>query len=199
MKREPVAGSSPAAIMRLLLVAVLPADLVPAVQVGAGDGFADVEPRRELLADVRDRVEVLAHVGDVLGRVLVVARDASATRRRRARRARRRRTRRPRAARRGAGASARCSSDSASGSTWCSEVIATAASKARRRFEVEQRDGSTPSLALGVDRGHVVAGAAQHRGQRAVAGADLEHAGGRGRQCGADVGDGVRSGHGGAR
>jgi hypothetical protein len=66
----------------------------------------------------------------------------------------------------------------------------------RLRFEVEQRDGQHVALAARVDGGHVVPGAAQHRGERAVPGTDLEHPRGGGWQGGTNEGDGVRSRHG---
>ena len=87
-------------------------------------------------------------------------------------------------------------SDWPSGTTWCSETIATAASKLRGgASRSSSATGTTPSPPFGVDRGDVVAGAAQDRGQLAVAGADLEHAGGRRGQGGANVRDGVRRRH----
>ena len=127
---------------------------------------------------------------------LVVAGCARATTRRRARRGGRRRTRRSPGGRRGAapprGGAATCRAGRRG---------AARASRPRRRSErggasrSASATGSTAPLALRVDRGHVVAGGAQGRGELAVAGADLEHAGGRGRQRGADVGDRVRRRH----
>ena len=53
-------------------------------------------------------------------------------------------------------------SDWPSGTTWCSETIATAASNVRGgASRSSSATGSTPSRALGVDRGDVVAGVAQ--------------------------------------
>ena len=64
--------------------------------------------------------------------------------------------------------------------------------RARRGVDVLERDLEHTIAAARVDRRHVVAGGGQHRGQLALAGADLQHARRRWREGGAREGDGVR-------
>ena len=120
---------------------------------------------------------------------------ASATRRRRARRGARRRTRRRPAARRGAAPPRAAAATGRAGRRGAARP-----SRPRRRTSAaaprgpRARPGSTPAPPRGSIAVHVVAGGGQRRGQLAVAGADLEHAGGRRRERRADVGDGVGTG-----
>jgi hypothetical protein len=160
------------------------------VQVRAAHRLAGVEPRAQRLADRGERVQMAAQVGDQLGRAAVVVVVCGV----------------PEPPARGTlvvGADVELVDDEA-GAGWqqLREVPAglgqrldvvqrrhgdRGGERAGRLVELEQRHLDDVRCATGgIDRHNVVAARGQLGGERAVAGADLQHARRRRRQRGAD-------------